>query len=356
MHGRGTMTRLQTSGKMLPILLLILSILFFVQTAFAAGGDADTLKQAGQAFGHLPKVFVSDKNPVTPAKLELGRILFFENRVSVDGTASCIRCHPFSLYAADGLRKSIGHDCKVNPRNAPTILNVAGQISIHWIGNREDVEDQAKQALLGPPSFGMPSYQAVEAKLKEIKGYAPLFQKAFPGEKDPITADNFAKAVGAFERTLIIPSRFDAYLAGGKTALKEPEKKGLKLFMDKGCAGCHSGPLIGGESYKKFGLSEPYWEQTKSKEIDEGRFTVTKDEKDKYFFKVPPLRNVQMTSPYFHDGSVDRLQDAVLIMGKVQLGMTLTDAQTGEIVVFLKSLTGQIPAKVLQAPILPPSE
>jgi len=344
-------------GKVGMKFVLVASMLFFAGTSSAAGsGDSDLLKQAGQTFGALPKVFSTAKNPVTPAKSELGRVLYFETRISVDGTVSCARCHPFGLYAADGLKKSIGHDSKVNPRNAPTILNTAGQISAHWIGNREDVEDQAKQALLGPASFGMPSYQAAEAKLKEIKGYAPLFRKAFPGEKDPITVDNFAKAVGAFERTLVTPARFDAYLSGGKTALTVPEKKGLKRFMETGCAGCHSGPLVGGQTYRKFGLAEPYWEHTGSKEIDEGRFTVTKDEKDKYVFKVPPLRNVQMTSPYFHDGSVDRLGDAVLIMGKVQLGLTLTEDQAAEIVLFLKSLTGQIPEGFLKIPMLPVSE
>ena len=337
--------------------VLIATMLLFSGTVSAAGsGDAALFKEAKQTFGVLPKVFASSKNPVTPAKVELGKVLFFENRISVDGTVSCVRCHPFSLYAADGLRKAIGNNCKVNPRNSPTIFNAAGQISAHWIGNRDDVEDQAKQALTGPPSFGMPSYQAAEAKLKEIKGYAPLFQKAFPGEKEPITADNFAKAVGAYERTLIIPSRFDAYLGGSKTALKDPEKKGLKIFMETGCAGCHSGPLFGGEKYQKFGISEPYWGQTGSKEIDEGRFVATKNEKDKYVFKVPPLRDVRMTSPYFHDGSVDHIKDAVLIMGKVQLGLTLNDSQTAEIVLFLKALTGQIPAKVLEVPVLPPSE
>ena len=342
------------AGRMGMGLALAASVLLFAGTAFA--GDADLLKQARQTFGVLPKVFASDRNPVTPAKWELGKALFYETRISVDGTASCVRCHPFSLYAADGLRKSVGHDGKVNPRNAPTVLNVANQISAHWIGNRVDVEDQAKQALVGPPSFGMPSYQAAEARLKAIKGYEPLFRKAFPGEKDPITVDNFAKAVGAFERTLATPCRFDAYQGGNKTALTEPEKKGLKTFMDTGCAGCHSGPRAGGEMYQKFGLSKPYWEQTGSKDVDEGRFTVTKDEKDKYCFKVPLLRNVEMTSPYFHDGSVDRLDDAVSIMGEVQLGLTLTQSQTGEIVLFLKSLTGKIPEKFLSVPVLPPSE
>jgi cytochrome c peroxidase len=280
-------------------------------------------------------------------------MLFYETRISVDGTVSCSRCHPIGLYAADGLRKSIGNNCKVNPRNAPTLFNTAGQISAHWIGNRVDVEDQAKQAVIGPPSFGMPSYEAVEKRLKEIKGYGPLFREAFPEDKDPVTVDNFAKAVGAFERTLVTPSRFDAFVKGELTALSDNQKRGLKTFVETSCMICHSSAYVGGQMYQKFGVFEPYWQYTRSKEIDEGRYVVTKNESDKYVFKVPILRNVEMTSPYFHDGSVDHLYDAVRIMGKIQLGKDLDKSRVEEIVTFLKSLTGEIPEDALKVPLLP---
>jgi len=159
--------------------------------SFAASPDEDLLKKAKQIFGPpLPEVISSGTNPLTPEKINLGKILFYETRISIDGTVNCARCHPFSLYGADGLRKAIGHDAQANPRNAPTVLNAAGQISEHLIGNRQDVEDQAKQSVLGPATFGMPSYDAVDKKLREIEGYPPLFQKAFPGDKDPITPDN----------------------------------------------------------------------------------------------------------------------------------------------------------------------
>jgi cytochrome c peroxidase len=260
------------------------------------------------------------------------------------------------LYAADGLKKSIGNNCKVNPRNAPTLFNAAGQISTHWIGNRADVEDQAKQSVIGPPSFGRPSYEAVEKKLKEIKGYMDLFKKAFPKDNEPVTVDHFAKAVGAFERTLVTPSPFDAFLKGSKGALKEQEKRGLKTFMEAGCVSCHSGQYVGGQMYQKFGVIEPYWKYTKSEEIDEGRLAVTKNESDRYVFKVSVLRNVVKTSPYFHDGSVDKLRDAVWIMGKIQLGRDLTQPQIEDIVTFLKSLTGKIPEDALKVPLLPSVE
>jgi cytochrome c peroxidase len=344
------------NGRFMVNIIFILLVLSFAAFASAGDGDKDLLSQAKQVFGPLPKTIVSDKNPITPEKVALGKILFYETRISVDGTVSCARCHPMGLYAADGLKKSIGNNCKVNPRNAPALFNAAGQISAHWIGNRTDVEDQAKQALIGPPSFGMPLYEAVEKKLNEIKGYAHLFDKAFPGEKDPINVDNFANAVGAFERTLVTPSAFDAFVEGKQSAISDAQKQGVKTFIKTGCVSCHSGPYVGGQIYRKFGIAGTYWQYTGSKDIDEGRYAVTKNEEDKYVFKVPVLRNVEMTSPYFHDGSVDHLHDAVWIMAKVQLGNALSDQQIEDIVLFLKSLTGQISDYILQVPLLPPGE
>jgi cytochrome c peroxidase len=333
--------------------VIVLSLLSFAGHSFADNGDEDLLKQAYKIFGPIPQAIVSEKNPITPEKVKLGKMLFYETRISVDATVSCSRCHPIGLYAADGLRTSIGNNCKVNPRNAPTLFNAAGQVSAHWIGNRADVEDQAKQSVIGPPSFGMPSYEAVEKKLKEIKGYAELFKEAFPAETNPITVDNFAKAVGVFERTLVTPSAFDSFLKGDITALNEREKRGLRTYMEAGCIMCHFGPYVGGQTYQKFGILEPYWKYTKSEPIDEGRYVVTKKEADKYVFKVPIHRNVAKTSPYFHDGSVDTLEDAVWIMGRIQLGKDLSTSQVEEIVTFLKSLTGKIPEDALKIPLLP---
>jgi cytochrome c peroxidase len=202
----------------------------------------------------------------------------------------------------------------------------------------------------------MPSSEAAEKKLRELAGYGPLFQKAFPGDKSPVTVGNYGRAVGAFERTLVTPSPFDDFLAGNLAALSELQKRGLRSFIETGCAGCHSGTYVGGRMYQKFGLVEPYWTLTKSTEIDEGRFTVTKDANDKYVFKVPGLRNVAMTAPYFHDGSVDGLAEAVGIMARVQLEKTLASPEVESIVAFLNSLTGQIPADALRVPVLPRRE
>jgi cytochrome c peroxidase len=218
------------------------------------------------------------------------------------------------------------------------------------------VEDQAKQSVIGPTSFGMPSYEAVEARLKGIKGYIGLLKEAFPDENNPVTVDNFAKAVGAFERTLVTPSPFDVFLKGDMGALSEQEKRGLKKFMEAGCVMCHSGAYVGGQKYQKFGIFGPYWKYTQSDPIDEGRYAFTKNEADKYVFKIPVLRNVAKTTPYFHDGSVDRLEEAIWIMGKVQLNGDLTKEQGEEIVAFLKSLTGIIPEEALTMPVLPSSD
>ena len=334
----------------------VLLALAAVCSGQAARPDAGLVRQASDLFGTLPEVMASPDNPVTPAKVALGKTLFYESRISIDGTVSCARCHPLSLYAVDGLTKSVGNRCRTNPRNAPTVLNAAAQIAAHWIGNRTSVEDQARQALVGAPSFGMPSYEAAEARLRAIPGYEPLFQKAFPGEPEPVTAANFALAVGAFERTLVTPAPFDAFLDGDGRALDDVQKAGLKDFIETGCANCHDGAYFGGRSYQKFGVIEPYWKRTISPEIDRGRYGVTKNEADDTSSRCPVLRNVQMTSPYFHDGSVGRLSDAVWIMGKVQLGADLAEARVKGIVAFLQALTGKIPAAALEVPILPASE
>ena len=264
---------------------------------------------------------------------------------------SCARCHLSSLYATDGLAKSHGPKDGVAPRNAPTVLNAALYFKQHWIGDFENVEDQAKGSLLG--GFGNPDYAAAMVRVKGIKGYAEKFKKVFPNDANPVTADNWGKAIGAYERTLVTPSRFDDFLAGKKDSLSTEERRGLQLFIDTGCASCHSGAGIGGGKFRKFGVKEDYWKATGSKEIDRGRIDFTKDPDDLHVFKVAGLRNVEMTPPYFHDGSVGKLPDAVRIMARVQLGKKLSDEETTAIVTFLKSLTGKLPENFSSAPVLP---
>ena len=327
-----------------------------VGTAFAGVDDAGLLKQAQSVFKPLPKDMGTAEFPVTPQRVALGRRLFFDPRISLDGTASCSKCHQPALYGTDALAKPIGVKDRVNPRNAPTVLNAALEFVAHWRGDRVNVEDQAMKALIGPPSFGDSSFEAAMTKVKAIPGYARMFRQAFPGDSDPVTAQNWGKAIGAYERTLVTPSPFDDYLAGNVQALNETARAGLKKFMDIGCSGCHGGVDVGGAMYQKFGLHEDYWKETHSATIDKGRFDVTNTPSDMYVFKVPSLRNVAMTAPYFHDGSVGALPDAVRVMGKVQLGKTLSDDDVKEIVAFLDSLTGRLPPDFVQVVPLPSSE
>ena len=330
------------------------ALLLSAFSSAADGTDIEALvKRASQVLGSLPPSMPSAENPITPEKVKLGKMLYYESRISIDRTVSCAKCHPIALYAADGLKKSIGDYCKENPRNAPTVFNAAGQFAEHWVGNRTSVEDQAKQALLGPPSFGMQSYEAVEEVLRAYKEYESLFRAAFPASKEPVTADNFAKAVGAFERTLVTPAPFDSFLKGNRDALSAQQSRGLDEFLNEGCATCHFSPYVGGQVYQKFGMFEPYEKYTKSSVVDEGRYSVTKNESDRFVFKVPVLRNVAMTPPYFHDGSVAQLDQAVRIMGKVQLGKDLGQEQVLQIVAFLHSLTGSIPEHAVTVPVLP---
>lgn len=325
--------------------------------AVLQGGQAQDplLGLAKDHFSPLPKIFEIPENPVTPAKVELGKMLFYETRISADGTVSCFKCHWTNLYFTDGIKTSVGAACRPAPRNAQPVLNAAGEISQHWVGNRATVEEQAAKALGNPGAYGLSSPAGAEQRIKEIPGYVTLFEKAFPGEKEPVTAENFGRAVGAFERTLSTPSAFDEYLKGNAAALPAGARTGLKTFIDTGCAGCHNGAPVGGRMYAKFGVTRPYWELTKSEKPDDGRFQVTQNEADKYVFKVAPLRNIRMTAPYFHDGSVAHLEDAVTIMAALQLGKTLTGDQAGEIIVFLDALTGAIPREALVVPVCPPS-
>ncbi|WP_038019025.1 cytochrome c peroxidase [Thermithiobacillus tepidarius DSM 3134] len=325
------------------------------QATAADNDDRALLQQAQKLFKPLPKDMGTRENPVTPARVALGRALFFDPRISVDGTVSCAKCHKPQLYGTDGLAKAIGNHAKVNPRNSPTILNAAlqGVVSAHWRGDRKSVEDQATKSLIGPPSFGLPNNEAAVARLKAIPGYQPMFKAAFPNDADPYSVDNWGTAIGAYERTLVTPGPFDAFLRGDTRALSPTAKAGLRDFISVGCASCHNGPGLGGTSYQKFGVHQNYWSATGSKEVDKGRFDVTKDEKDLYVFKVPILRNVAMTPPYFHDGSVATLPAAVRIMAKVQLNKTLSDAQAHNIVAFLDSLTGPLPKNFATVPVLP---
>ena len=315
--------------------------------------DAELLKRAQALFKPIPQTVDPPDTPAFPARVALGRTLFFDPRWTLEGNVSCATCHQPALYGTDALARSIGVQHRTHPRNAPTVLNAALNFIQHWWGDRKDLQDQAEQALVGAFSSGHRDPAAVIASLAAIEGYAPLFTQAYPGEAKPITAANIGKAIAAYERTLLTPSPFDAFLRGDTRALSPRARSGLQRFISRGCASCHNGAGIGGQMFQKFGLVEEYWQATGSREIDKGRFGFTQDPADLYVFKVPSLRNVAKTPPYFHDGSVATLQEAVKVMGRVQLGITLSADEIGEIVVFLETLTGNLPANFVAAPALP---
>jgi cytochrome c peroxidase len=334
-------------------------------TAAVASGlaaeDAEQalLARARELFKPLPAHAGTSQRPLTPERVALGKALFFETRVSTDGKVSCAACHNPSLYGTDALPRSVGNQGRIVPRNAPTVFNTALQFVQHYGGNRVDVEEQAVKALTSPLAYGNADYAAAEARLRRLPGYRAMFEKAFPGEAEPVTAENWGKAIGAYERTLLTPAAFDRYLAGDTAALSAQAKQGLDKFMSFGCAGCHNGVTVGGQMYQKFGLTQEYWTLTGSQEIellkgrDKGRFHDTKNESDAFIFKVQQLRNVAMTPPYFHDGSVAELGDAVRIMAKLQLGRELSAGDISDIVAFLAGLTGEVPPQFSGVPNLP---
>ena len=308
------------------------------------------MKQVHALFGPLPSRFDTPRNVATPEKIALGRMLYFEPRLSRAQDLSCASCHSLDQGGADVERFSPGHKGQLGGRNAPTVFNAAGQIAQFWDGRAPSVEEQAKGPVLNPVEMAMPDPDYVTKVLKSIPGYVAAFAKAFPGEKDPITYDNFGRAVGAFERGLVTPTRFDELLAGKDDALAPAEREGFVVFLRAGCGSCHNGPLVGGSMYMKLGLVEPYGNTR-----DQGRYDLTKHEADRMFFKVPMLRNVADTPPYFHDGSIPDLATAVKTMGRLQLGKQLTDREVTLIVIFLGALSGVPPADYIAKPALPPS-
>jgi len=321
------------------------ALVLFSASAIAQAESRDALQQrAKQLFGVLPAEAPSLANPVTDAKVELGRLLYFDPRVSKSQQISCNSCHHLDKFGVDNEATSPGHKGQRGGRNSPSVYNAAFHVAQFWDGRAADVEEQAKGPVLNPVEMAMPDPDHVLSVLRSIQGYAPLFAKAFPGEKDPITYDNFGRAVGAFERKLTTPAPFDAFLGGKLDAVSDAQVAGLAKFIEVGCPTCHAGPTVGGLMFQRLGLVNPF--ETK----DLGRYEVTKKESDKYFFKVPSLRNSAKTGPWFHDGSIQSLDEAIRLMAWHQLGKKLEPADVASIAAFLNSLTGKPDATYIAAP------
>ncbi len=327
--------------------LLAFAVGLSTASAFA---QADLSEAFLPMFQPLPAEVASATNELSEAKINLGRQLFFENRISKGEKLSCNSCHQLDKYGQDNLPFSPGHEGKLGGRSSPSVYNAAIHLAQFWDGRAPSVEEQAKGPVLNPVEMGMPSADFVIRVLKSMPGYVDAFKAAFPGEADPITYDNFGKAIGAFERKLLTPGKWDAFLKGNKDALGAAEKKGFATFAKTGCVSCHNGSGVGGMMYQKLGLVKA-WPDLK----DNGRSDVTKNEGEKSFFKVPSLRNITETAPYLHDGSVKTLDEMVGKMAEYQLGKRLTDEETASIVTFLKALKGDIPTDYVKAPKLPES-
>ena len=289
-------------------------------------------------------------NPVTPEKVELGKALFFDPRMSASGVFSCNSCHNLATGGDDNMSTSIGHGWQKGPRNAPTVLNSVFNEAQFWDGRAADLAEQAK----GPVQASVEMANTpgnVVSTLNSMPQYVDWFREAFPGEDKPVTFDNFAKAIEAYEATLITPAPFDAWLNGDDNAISAPQKAGLRVFMDAGCTACHNGVNVGGQGYYPFGLVEKPGADVLP-EGDKGRFAVTETADDEYVFRAAPLRNIAVTAPYFHSGIVWDLRTAVEIMASSQLGAELTEEEVDDVVAFLDALTGQIPE--VTYPVLPP--
>ncbi|MBP6836909.1 MAG: c-type cytochrome [Kofleriaceae bacterium] len=302
------------------------------------------------AFAPLPAVMAADPAQLTDAKVDLGRMLYFETRLSRNHDLSCNSCHDLARFGVDGQPTSPGHKGQRGGRNSPTSYNAAGHLAQFWDGRAADVEAQALGPILNPIEMAAPSEAHVVAVLASIPEYVTRFTAAWPDDKAALSYQHVGDAIGAFERKLVTPGRWDRFLAGDRAALTAAEQDGLRVFVSSGCGACHGGAYVGGAMYQKVGAVKP-WPSSK----DLGRFEVSKNEADKYFFKVPSLRNIAETAPYFHDGSVADLPTAVRMMAEHQLGKMLTDGEVAAVVAFLRALTGDVPTAYVTAPTLPPS-
>ena len=302
-------------------------------------------QEANQTFGVLPT-----PAPAGEPSAELGRALFWDRRISANGRTSCASCHAAADGGADRDRFSLDARDRRTARNSQTVFNAMLQPSLRWTGDRTSGAHQAERSLTG--SMGFEQADAVVSVLKR-HGYEESFRRAFPGESEPISPRNYARALEAYQATLLTPAPFDRFLGGEAAALDDAQQKGLQLFMSVGCADCHHGPLLGGTRLRKFGVTKDYWLATRSEKRDAGVFETSKAEADRNVFRVAMLRNIAATAPYFHDGSVAELREAVQVMADVQTGERLSDPDADAIVAFLRSLNGPVPANYAPPPDFP---
>jgi cytochrome c peroxidase len=301
-------------------------------------------------FRPLRDAIPREADTLTPEKIALGRMLYFDKRFSKNHDISCNSCHILAHYGVDNRAKSKGHKGQLGARNSPSVYNAAGHLAQFWDGRSADVETQALVPILNPVEMAMFDETSVLSVLQSIPAYVDAFTRAFPDDTTSLSFVNFGNAVGAFERQLVTKAPWDRFLEGDVQALTDEQKTGVNTFISVGCGSCHEGEVVGGTMYEKLGRSVP-WPNLE----DRGRVSITKHPRDDAVFKVPSLRNVEKTAPYFHDGSTDSLPEAVRLMAKHQLSTTLSETQVANIVSWLTALTGQLPMHYIEEPNLPAS-
>ena len=326
---------------------LILSTLAVAGMAISSLKAAEVNRAMLGMFQPLPENADSPDNPPNAAKIDLGRMLYYDKRLSKNRSVSCNTCHDLASFGDDGAAVSTGINDQKGGRSAPTVYNAALHIAQFWDGRAPDVEAQAIGPVTNPIEMGMPDEAYVLEVLSSIPDYVELFKKAFPGEEEPLTYKNIGMAIGAFERRLLTPAPWDAFLKGDDDALNAEQKEGFNLFITKGCATCHQGAGVGGHMYQKLGLVKPWPTE------DKGRAEVEGFEAMEGFFKVPSLRNVTETGPYLHDGSIETLEEMVKKMAEHQQGQILTDEETSKIIAFLGALKGEVDKEFIAEPELP---
>lgn len=294
--------------------------------------------EATRAFGILEPARVEE---VDAPLARLGRSLFWDPRVSGNGTTACASCHLAAHWGADPRPFSRDARGKDTARHSQTVFNAMLQPALRWTGDRKSGAHQAERSLTGSMGF---AHAADVVPVLRQNGYEPLFRELWPQAGSPVDPTNYARALQAYQATLVTPAPFDRFLKGDLQALDERQRAGLQAFLDRGCSDCHDGRLLGGNTLRRFGIRQPYWEATGSAQRDEGLFETTRIDADRHKFRVPMLRNIARTGPYFHDGSVAKLQDAVQVMAQVQGGARLPDAEAQSVAAFLETLTGDVPS------------
>ena len=288
-------------------------------------------------------------------KINLGKMLFFDNRLSKSNTLSCSNCHAFTNFGTDNTQLSYGDEHKLQFRNTPTILNLAVNTIFNWDARFKTLEEHASRLLLNKFVMGNDNVEEIEQKLSSIPGYVVMFSNLYPNDSHPVNYKNIISVLVSYEKSLQALSRFDKFLSGDNNILNNNEKRGLNKFINLSCFLCHEGKGIGGNQLMKFGITGNYWNYTKSTVIDSGIYKYSGVTNDVFRFRVPSLRNVARTYPYFHDGSIATLHDAVKIMAKLQLSVDLDEEAINDLVAFLNALTSEIPEEMLKVPILPQS-